>query len=150
MAGTTKFRICDFMTPSPLTIAPDLSLADARQRMFQHEIRHLPVVVEGRLEGVITQRDIAIVESATEGDVDEITVSAAMNTNIFTCGPEARIDAIAAVMAEERYGCVVVVGRNQPTQVQGIFTAVDALRALVYFSEPQLRTIEELVNKVED
>ncbi len=140
MAHDTKFRICDFMTPTPLVIAPDLSLADARERMFRHDIRHLPVVKDGHLVGVVTQRDIAVVEATSPERAAEMCVGDAMNEDVFTCGPEARIDVIAGVMASERYGCVVVVGREKPTKCEGIFTAVDAMRALVYFSEPTLRS----------
>ena len=46
------------MTPFPYSVGPDAPLRAAREMMRSHEVRHLPVLGEGRLLGVITDRDI--------------------------------------------------------------------------------------------
>ena len=135
---TTKFRIQDFMTASPVSISPDLSILDARERMFENGIRHLPVMSsKERLLGVISQRDVAVLEASFPKQSNTINVETAMSNRVYTCLPDARIDAVSATMVSEKYGCAIVV--DEERNVLGIFTTVDALRALVYFSEPFLK-----------
>ena len=121
--------IRQFMTPSPETIAADLTLAQARERMFRIHARHLPVVENGQLVGILSDRDIALVE-AIDGDLDKLLVRRAMTPQPFTCGPEARLYAVAAEMAAHKYGTAIVVDREHPGHVVGLFTTTDALRAL--------------------
>lgn len=121
--------IRDYMTPSPVTIAADLTLAQARERMFRSDVRHLPVVDDGELVGILSQRDVALAE-ALVGDLERVPVREAMRVPAFTCGPSARLDVVAAAMAAHKYGAAVVVERDDPGRVIGVFTTVDALRAL--------------------
>ena len=52
-------RVSEVMTPDPVTVRPDYTLADALRVMAQLNVRHLPVVDEGgRLVGIISVRDI--------------------------------------------------------------------------------------------
>jgi acetoin utilization protein AcuB len=51
-----------------------------------------------------------------------------MATNVYTVGPDAPLDVVVAEMAEHKYGSAIVT--NGPT-IEGIFTTVDACRALV-------------------
>lgn len=125
--------IRDFMTASPATIEADLSLALARERMFQVGARHLPVVRDGVLVGIVSERDIALVESLAGGD-DEWTVERAMTPQPFTCGPDAHLHAVAAEMAQHKYGTAVVVDVEHPSSVVGVFTTTDAMRALAHYT----------------
>lgn len=118
-----------FMTPSPETIAADLTLTQARERMYQLEARHLPVIDNGELVGILSDRDIALAETLS-GDLDRLSVRQAMTTQPFSCGPEAHLHAVAAEMAAHKYGTAIVVDREHPGHVIGLFTTTDALRAL--------------------
>lgn len=122
-------KVRDFMTPAPQVIAADLTLSEARDRMFQLNARHLPVVQNDALVGILSQRDIALVESVG-GDRDVLTVEQAMSPQPFSCGPDAHLHAVAAEMAEHKYGAAVVVEAEHPSKVVGLFTTTDALRAL--------------------
>jgi acetoin utilization protein AcuB len=119
-----------FMTTMPETIEEDLELADAKSRMFNHGIHHLPVVHDGQLIGIVSQRDIAVAESLTAMDPQRIPVGKIMTPVPFTCGPEAHVEAVAREMAAHHYGSAVVVDRDHPSHVVGVFTTTDALRAL--------------------
>lgn len=121
--------IRQYMTPTPETIGADLTLSQARERMYRIEARHLPVVSAGSLVGIISDRDIALVD-AVLGRPDSIKVEQAMTAMPFTCGPDAHLHAVAAEMAANKYGAAVVVDPSHPSQVVGVFTTVDALRAL--------------------
>jgi acetoin utilization protein AcuB len=119
----------DFMTTAPETIAADLTLAQARERMFQLQARHLPVVENEALVCILSDRDIALVE-AVFGDLARTPVRQAMTPQPFTCGPAAHLHAVAAEMAANKYGSAIVVDRDHPGRVLGVFTTTDALRAL--------------------
>lgn len=122
--------ISEYMTASPETIESDLTLAQAAERMHVNGIRHLPVLKDGNLVGVLSQRDILVLQSVPGCDLDTCPVDQAMVVQPFTCGPKAHVRAVALEMAEHKYGTAVVVDREHPAEVLGVFTTVDALRAL--------------------
>jgi acetoin utilization protein AcuB len=121
--------IQQFMTASPETIGADLTLAQARDRMFNLGARHLPVVEDGHLVGILSDRDVHLAESF-HGDLGKLQVRQAMTSQPFTCGAHAHLHAVAAEMAAHKYGSAVIVDRDHPDRVVGVFTTTDALRAL--------------------
>ena len=132
------------MTESPVTVSPSLSIADARERMFLEGGRHLPVVEDGKLVGIITARDCAVLEASLEYMKDDtITVRVAMSSTPYTCHPDARLHTVASEMAEQRYGSAVVVDPDAPSRIVGLFTTTDAMRALVYYTEPYLTEVSD-------
>lgn len=130
-------RIREFMTTCPETIEADARLSDARTRMAELKIRHLPVVHDGRLVGILTDRDVNLTESLL---VDEpprttpVSVAEAMTEVVFTCGPNAHLHAVASEMARDKHGSAVIVDPEHPLKVLGVFTTTDALRALSQFA----------------
>jgi citrate synthase len=57
-AGTESSTIADWMTPDPDSVAPDLAVTDAFTSLAEHGYRHIPVVDDGRLVGVVSMRDL--------------------------------------------------------------------------------------------
>src|SRR2546426_9196882 len=51
----------DLMTPAPLSVSPNTPVNEARALMQRHRIRHLPVLEDGRLVGIVSDRDIRLV-----------------------------------------------------------------------------------------
>jgi len=51
-------RVKDIMTSSLITVTPQMTVLDAMATMSRHHIRHLPVLEDGRLEGVISMGDL--------------------------------------------------------------------------------------------
>ena len=115
------------MTPRPRVVSSSHTLAQARQIMRERDIRHLPVVEDGRLVGIVSQRDLYLLETLKGVDPDTETVGEAMRQDPFTVSPDAPLGEVASTMAERKYGSAVVVDRGA---VVGLFTTVDALRAL--------------------
>jgi len=120
------------MTTCPHTIDAALRLGQARERMFQLDVRHLPVVRDDRLVGILSDRDIAVAEAvrAKGGGMDELLVEDAMTPHPFTCSADAHLHAVAKEMAACKYGCAIVLDTAHPTHVIGVFTTTDALCAL--------------------
>ena len=119
-------KIEKYMTPMPLTIEKSTSMDKALDLMRSHHIRHLPVQENGKLVGVVTDRDIKLASSfATESSfqVDNI-----MTPDPYTVPPQTPVDSVVLEMAEHKYGCAIIVQENG--KVVGIFTAADGLRVL--------------------
>jgi CBS domain-containing protein len=51
-------RVHDIMTTSLVTITPEATVLDAMKLMDRHHFRHLPVMKEGKLEGIVTMSDL--------------------------------------------------------------------------------------------
>jgi CBS domain-containing protein len=61
MAGrvhTSESRVREWMTPDPITAAPEMSCEEAAQIMLDNEFRHLPVIEDGRVVGVVSLRRV--------------------------------------------------------------------------------------------
>jgi len=119
--------IARFMTVDPVTIDHASTLAVARRLMQAHKIRHLPVITDGRLAGVVSERELHLLEQVARLDPETVRVEQAMTPNPFVVTADMALDEIAEIMAEHKYGSVVVLGRGG---VEGIFTMADACRAL--------------------
>lgn len=117
----------DVMTPQPLTIGRGEPLSTAREMMRTHRCRNLPVLEHGELVGVMTERDLYLLERLGGANVDSAEANDAMITDAYAVPPDAPLSEVARQMATERYGCAVVIERGR---VIGIFTTTDALRVL--------------------
>ncbi len=123
-----------FMSRDPYTIGADQPLTVAHRIMRSHRIRHLPVLVAGKLVGMVSERDLTLIETMRGVNPDMVTVEEAMTPTPYVVGPEMSIATVALEMAQNRYGSAVVMSGGQ---VVGIFTTVDALQALLWTSETQ-------------
>ena len=95
--------------------------------MNEYKIRHLPVLEGGKLVGLLTDRDLRLVESFKDVDATKLKVEEAMSSVVFSVEPDAALDEVVGTMAERKYGSAVVM---QNGKVVGIFTTVDVCRAL--------------------
>jgi acetoin utilization protein AcuB len=120
-------QIMKHMTPAPHSIGNDQTIATAARMMNEHHIRHLPVLNGGRLLGILTDRDIKLIETFRDVDASKMTVEEAMTEQPYTVSPEAPLDEVVETMAANKYGSAVIM-QNQ--KVVGIFTTVDACDAL--------------------
>jgi acetoin utilization protein AcuB len=117
---------------SPVTvIAPDLTLGEAFELFQTRGFRHLPVVAEGRLLGVLTDRDLRLATSSLIASPHKRgePVSTAMSHPVLTADPLDPVEDAARVMREHKIGCLpVVVGG----ELVGILTGMDLLDALIH------------------
>ena len=127
VTAVDKLTVRKYMTPAPHTIGHDQPLVVAHRLMRQHGIRHLPVLEEGRLVGIVTERDLQLIETLRDVDPAEVLVEEAMTADPYAISPNTSLEWVVAEMAQHKYGSVVVLDH---TRVVGVFTTVDALRAL--------------------
>ena len=116
-----------YMSTSPHSIGLEQTLATAHEMMHEHGIRHLPVLHGGELRGILTDRDLHLIESMEGVDPREVTAEDAMSTAIFAVSPDTPLDEVVSTMAARKFGSAVVMQNNK---VVGIFTTVDVCTTL--------------------
>ncbi len=119
--------ISRYMTRQPWTIRKDASMSQAHQIMREHQIRHLPVLEGGKLVGLVSERDLHLIETLPNSDPDEVTVEEAMSVDLYVVGVDDPVDDIVEKMADQKYGSAIVLNRR--AGIEGIFTTIDALQA---------------------
>lgn len=115
------------MTPSPYTIGADQKIETALKWMKEMKIRHLPVLKGDRLVGLVSERDMKIVEALEDIDPSLILVKDIMIPSPYTATLSTPLHKVVLCMADRKYGAVVVLNKNK---VIGIFTVIDALKLL--------------------
>ncbi len=58
--GSKEMSVAEIMTPDPVTVGPDASVTECMELMTDNRFRHLPVVVDGELVGVISIGDVVL------------------------------------------------------------------------------------------
>jgi acetoin utilization protein AcuB len=122
------------MTHDVITASPDTTLAGALKITREHRIRHLPIVQDGRLVGLISDRDLRLatppVWAADQAELlqalDTHTVGEHMVTAIISIAPNAPIEEAAQLMYTNRIGCLPVLDGDL---LVGILSETDLLRA---------------------
>jgi acetoin utilization protein AcuB len=122
-----KLTVRAFMTVSPFTIGVDQPLATAHALMRRHHIRHLPVLRGGELVGMVSERDLELLEVMPGVDARAITIEEAMAGMPYTIDADSSLEWLATDMCQRRADAAVV---TEHGRVAGVFTTVDALRAL--------------------
>lgn len=121
-------KVADVMTPEPVTIESVSSLDRALELMDRLDIRHLPVLEDGRLAGILSDRDVL---EATgwllhgHGDPDG-AVRAHMRMPVESVKPEVDVNQAAVLMSRAHVSCAPVV---DGADLVGIVTEIDLMRA---------------------
>ncbi len=136
------WTVSHFMTLQPCTIEVDLSLDDARDRMYANNIRHLLVTKASRMVGLLSSRDVSVSRTILGNRKDKkVRIEDAMSQEVYTCSVDTSLEEVATQMEEFRYGCAVVLDKDF---VVGVFTTTDAMRAirtLISGTKVEARTI---------
>jgi acetoin utilization protein AcuB len=119
--------VADHMSRAMHTIGKEQTMTAAHEMMRKYKIRHLPVLEAGRVVGLVSDRDLHLMETLRDVNPDQVRVEDAMTMDPYTVEPSAPLSKVTAHMADHKLGSVVVV---QDRKVVGIFTAVDGLRTL--------------------
>lgn len=125
------------MTADPVSIAPEQSVADAGELMTQRGIRHLPVMEEGRLVGLVTRSSLAqalpgLGTGLTRFEVNYLTSNTTVR-ELMIADPALSSEDMAAeeaarVMNAQRISSLIVVRDGLPV---GIITDTDIFEAML-------------------
>ncbi|MFK0047523.1 CBS domain-containing protein [Streptomyces sp. NPDC090741] len=91
-------RVREVMTGNPVTVEQLTSLAEAARVMRDAGIGDVLVVDQGRLRGILTDRDIVVRALAEDRDPAETTVRAICSSDPLTVGPDDRVDQAVDLM----------------------------------------------------
>lgn len=119
-------KISDLMTPDPITCLPSTNLAEAASLMLQGDCGILPVVDNGKLRGVVTDRDLFIALGTRDERPSTMTVGEVMHGPLQTCSPDDDVEAVLDVMKEHAIRRVPVAGFGGT--VLGIVSMNDIIR----------------------
>ncbi len=126
------------MTPNPVTIPPTMTVSEATNLMKSSKFRRVPVVDNGKLVGIVTDRDLRAVapSPATTLSVFEINhllakmlVKEIMKSPVITIDVDATIEEAALLMYTHKIGGLVAV--DAAGAVAGIITETDIFKCLV-------------------
>ena len=125
-------HVRDWMSPDPTTLNPDASVREARQLMGYYGCRHIPVIANDRLVGIVSDRDVRIDDDILRRAVEnsrtklDERLSQVMSSPPHTIDPDASVEAAARIMLSWRVSALPVVEDNRCV---GIITTTDCLLA---------------------
>lgn len=118
------YAVRDRMTPQVITVAPSDALAVAHELLLTARVRHLPVVQDGKLVGILTQRDLIRASSNLPPALTRgVPVEEVMQKKVLTVRPNTPLRRAARLMLTRKIGCLPVV--NQAGALVGILTEAD-------------------------
>ena len=128
----SKKQVRDLMSRPVKTLERNDLLSVADSAMRNERIRHLPVLDNGRLVGIVSQRDLflsALVRALGHGTMALrlIVVKEVMTEDVVTTTPETPIAAAAQMMVDRKIGCLPVVEGNA---LVGILSESDIVSAV--------------------
>ena len=117
-------KVRELMTEPPLTCAPETSLAVAAQLMGEADYGTLPVVdAQGRVAGIVTDRDICLALARTNRNAINILVREVMTPGVVCAGPEEDVHAALTTMRTARVRRLPV--RDESGRLLGMLSIED-------------------------
>lgn len=127
-------KIAQLMSKDVVTLTPDQTLFDVVDLMRRRKIRHLPVIEDSRVVGIVTDRDVKrAMPSVFSGDqveydrvLNETRVEQVMTRDPQTIAPAASLKDALKLMIDRKFGAIPVV---EDGTLVGIVTDIDFLKA---------------------
>ena len=119
-------RIREIMTSNPSTIEPDKTVIDAARIMKQEDAGVVPVTENGRLTGMVTDRDIAIRVVAEGKDPESTPVREVASKDLVTVDPQQDLDEALHLMAQHQVRRLPVV--EEDGRLVGVIAQADVAR----------------------
>lgn len=119
----------EFTTPDPITAVESTSIQDLVDLMKKYDVRHIPIVRGKVVVGLLSDRDIRLVAGLTHSQKMLVQARDLMVPSPVCVHSKMSLDVVALIMSQKKIGSVIVNDENG--EFFGIFTATDALNALV-------------------
>jgi len=138
----TKTKVGDWMTPNPITIDADATIVEAIHLLKEKNFRRLPVMKNGKLVGIVTERMLLTFSPGKSSSLDtwelhyllaRTPVTEAMNPKPHTVTPDTDLADAAQLIRDRKLNGVTVV--NAHGDLVGILTTTNALEALIWFAK---------------
>ncbi len=139
--ANAKLTVGDWMTPNPITVSDGASVIEAIHLLREKNIRRLPVMRNGRLAGLVTEKMLLQYSPGKATTLDQwelhyllskTPVREAMNPKPHTVRPDTPIHEAARLLHDRKLNGVLVV--NDKGDLVGIMTTTNALEALIHFA----------------
>ena len=134
----SRMRVEEFTTPDPITVAEETPIEELQVLMAEHGVRHLPVLRDGEVVGVISERDVRLVSGLSLAERRQIRAQDLMADEPFVVHASTLLDDVAMEMVQRRVGSAIV--RDEAGDFLGIFTQTDALKALIEIVRNEARS----------
>jgi CBS domain-containing protein len=103
-------KVKDIMTRDPITCSPDTTVAEAAHLMWEADCGVLPVVDDGHIDGVVTDRDMYVALATRNTRAANLRVGAVATKAVLTCTPEDDVHQALSLMKQARVRRLPVVG----------------------------------------
>ncbi len=120
-------KISKYMSSTPHSINSESVISEAIEVMSKNHIRHLPVMKQGKIFGLVSDRDLKSVMAFAGANPGTIKVGDVCIDDPYITKPEALLNEVATEMASRKAGSALVIDNGK---LVGIFTTTDACRAL--------------------
>lgn len=117
--------VSEWMTRDVVAVGDAERLGTAEALLTEHRFRHLPVVRDGKVVGLLSQRDLLRARQ-TSGIEAPMWVAEAMTRDVKTVRPDTSLREALKTLREGKLGCLVVT--DGPGTLLGIITEGDAVR----------------------
>jgi CBS domain-containing protein len=121
-----QLMVRDVMTASPVSMRSDAAVVDAARAMIAENVGSLPVVDEGALVGMVTDRDLVVNVMARDLDPNKVPVSECCSDDLVVANPDESLDVALQRMAEAQVRRLPVVDDDR---LVGIVAQADIARA---------------------
>jgi CBS domain-containing protein len=128
IAPVDVMDVKDIMKAEPRTCTPDTTVAEAASLMWEADCGVLPVVDEGELVGIVTDRDMYIALATQNERAAVLRVGAVATTDVITCRPDDNVRHALETMRRARVRRLPVVGERKT--LLGILSISDIVRSL--------------------
>jgi CBS domain-containing protein len=129
--------VSDIMTPNPITVDVSADLHKVKHLMTKHKIRHLPVLRDGKIAGIVSKTDLnrltfgTVYDGHDESDAavfDLLTLEQVMASKVVGVSKSQTIREVAAILAFDEFHALPVL---EGEQVVGIVTTTDLIKHML-------------------
>ena len=130
-------KVREWMTPNPFTLTEGDRVKTAVQHLLSAGIRHVPILRDGALVGIVTDRDLRRALPSVEAGasperyqafMERTTLGELMTADPVTCTPDTDVADAVEIFVERKFGAIPIVDGDE---LVAILTQIDVMRAFL-------------------